>query len=136
GIGLHLPPGYEQSLNEATRQFSRALLAPSSSESDSLATRVLESTFVLGDSLVREFISQMFDTRHHEEGLLETRLAARTLHGPGALSAEYARTFNASQIAFRWRNVEPEESHYDWTLPDAAVAAAKAADLPITGGPV
>jgi hypothetical protein len=136
GIGLHLPPGYEQSLNETTRHFSRALLAPPSPESDSIATRVLESAFGLGDSLVREFIAQMFDTRHHEEGLLDTRLAARTVNGAGDLAAEYARSFNASQIAFRWRDIEPEESHYDWATPDAAIATAKAAELPITGGPV
>ncbi len=79
---------------------------------------------------------QMFDTRHHEEGLIDTRLAARTTGGPGELAADYARTFNAAQIAFRWRDLEPEESHYDWTGPDRAIAAAKAADLPITGGPV
>jgi hypothetical protein len=78
----------------------------------------------------------MLDTRHHEEGLLDTRLAARTVDGPGALASEYTRSFNACQIAIRWCDLEPEESHYDWTKVDAAVSAAKAAELPITGGPI
>ena len=51
-------------------------------------------------------------------------------------AAEYARSFNACQIAFHWCDLEPEESHYDWTKIDDAVAAAKAAELPITGGPI
>ena len=78
----------------------------------------------------------MLDTRHHEEGLLDTRLAARTVEGPGAHAAEYAHSFNACQIAFHSCDLEPEESHYDWTKIDDAVAAAKAAELPITGGPI
>jgi hypothetical protein len=136
GIGLRLPAGYEESLNEATRQFGKALLGQPSSESDTLASRVLERSFALSDTLVREFVTQMFDTRHHEEGMLDTRLAARTTGGPGAFAADYARTFNAAQVSFRWRDLEPDEARYDWTAPDQAVAAAKAAELPITGGPV
>src|SRR5262249_48166367 len=135
-IGLRLPSGYEESLNEATRLFARALLGQPSAENDTLATRVLERGFALGDTLVREFITQMFETRHHEEGMHDTRLAARMFGGPGALAADYSRTFNAAQVGFRWRDLEPEESRYDWTEPDRAIAAAKEADLPITGGPV
>lgn len=136
GIGLRLPDGYPALLGDATRQFTHALLGPPSAERDALTTRVLERAFALGDTLSREFIAQMFDTRHHEEGLLDTRLGARATQVPNAVGAEYSRSFNAAQIAFRWRDLEPEEAHYDWTEPDRAVAAAKALDLPITGGPV
>jgi hypothetical protein len=136
GIGLHLPDGFDNSLIDATRQFSRALLGPAAPESDSLAARVLERAFVLGDTLTREFIAQMFDTRHHEEGMLDTRLAARSIRGPGALENEYNRTFNAAQVSLRWCDLEPEESHYVWTELDGAIGAAKAADLPITCGPI
>src|SRR5947199_37033 len=132
---------YEQdpmpaSVAETTRHFTRALHGAPSSETDSLAARVLEQSFGHADVLVREFVGQMFDTRHQEEGLLDARLAARMTGGPGELAAEYARTFNAAQVAFRWRDLEPEEARYDWTEPDKAVAAAKTAELPITGGPV
>ena len=136
GVGLRLPDGYQESLGDTTRQFTRALLGPSSAECDALATRVLERAFTLGDALSREFIAQMFDTRHHEEGLLDSRLGARTVLPVGAVVPEYARSFNAVQVAFRWRDLEQLESHYDWTESDRAVAAARAADLPITGGPV
>ena len=136
GIGLRLPDRFEESLSAITRLFGKALLAPVSTESDLWAMRVLEESFTLGDTLVREFVEQMFATRHHEEGLIDTRVAARMTRAPGASAAEYARSFNAAQVAFRWCDVEPEESHYDWLIPDSAVAMAKAAQLPITGGPV
>lgn len=133
GIGLHHSPGFEDSLAEATRIFGKALAAPTPAEADALASRVLEQSHVLADVLVRDFIEQMFDTRHHEEGPLDSRLAAR-LRGPA--DAEYARAFNAAQLAIDWRQIEPDESRYDWTVPDAVVAMAKAADLPLTAGPV
>src|SRR5579872_876267 len=136
GIGLHLAASFEESLAETTRLFSKALLAPPSAEADRLATRVLEQSFSLSDMLVREFIDQMFDTRHHEEGRIDARLSARMTRTPGELGVEYTQTFNAGQIGICWNDVEPEESRYDWSGPDAAVAFAKAANLPITIGPV
>jgi hypothetical protein len=135
-IGLRMPAGFDQSLSETTRLFGRALLGAAPGEADIVATRVLEQSFSLADILVREFIEQLIDTRHQQDGPLDTRLAARSIRGPGSLSNEYARSFNAAQIALHWRDIEPDESRYDWTATDAAVAAAKAADLPITIGPI
>ena len=134
-IGLRTPDGFDQTLADTTRLFVRALLA-APQDADMLATRVLEQTFVLADILVREFIEQLLDTRHQQDGPLDTRLSARILRGPGEYASEYARSFNAAQIGLRWCDIEAEESRYDWTATDAAVAAAKAADLPITMGPV
>jgi hypothetical protein len=136
GIGLRLPQGFQESLGDATSLFARALFDPESADSDTLASGVLERAYMLGDTLSREFVSQMFDTRHHEEGLLDTRLAARTTYAAGPLAADYARTFNAVQIGFRWKDLEREQSHYDWTEPDRAIAEAKSAELPISAGPV
>lgn len=136
GIGLRHAQGFEDLLSETTRLFGKALLAPPSSAVDHLATRVLEQSFALADTLVREFTDQMFDTRHHEEGLLDTRLSARIHKDPGELRGEYSRTFNAAQVGICWRDVEPEEARYDWTTLDAAIAAAKSSELPITVGPV
>jgi hypothetical protein len=135
-IGLRPPPGFEESLADTTRLFAKALLAPASAESDAWATRVVEQSYSLGDVLVREFVDQMFATRHHEEGLIDTRLAARMSRAPAESAAEYARTFNAAQVAFRWRDMEPEESHYDWSAPDRVVAMAREAQVPLTAGPV
>ena len=134
-IGLRHAPGFEDALAETTRLFSKALLAPPSAEADLLATSVIEQGHTLADALVRDFTEQMFDTRHHEEGLLDTRLAAR-MASPRDLGAEYTRAFNAVQLAIDWRAIEAEEAHYDWSAADAVVALARSADLPITAGPV
>jgi hypothetical protein len=134
-IGLRPGSGFEDSLAETTRLFAKALFGSPSGETDVLAGRVLEQSHALADSLVHDFIDQMFETRHHEEGLLETRLAAR-MSRPGADAGEYAQSFNAVQLGLSWRDLEPEESHYDWSGPDQVVAMARAAGLPITAGPV
>jgi hypothetical protein len=135
-IGLRPSSDFEDRLAETTRLFARAIHGPTPAETDEAATRVLEQSSFLADSLVRDFIEQMFETRQHEDGRLETRLAARVSPSPYGLNSEYVRAFNAVQLAVRWRDIEPEETQYHWADLDAAVAAAKAADLPITIGPV
>jgi hypothetical protein len=134
-IGLHTAPEFDRGLADATALFGKALVS-SPAEADAHASRVIELSFALGDVLVREFILQLLDTRHQEEGPLGTRLAARSVRGPGALAGDYAATFNAAQVALHWKDIEPEESRYDWSATDRAVADAKAANLPITIGPV
>ncbi|MBA4066718.1 MAG: hypothetical protein C0501_24035 [Isosphaera sp.] len=135
GIGLITPRAFDQRLADATRQFGKALVS-APADADAHSARVLEESFALADVLAREFVAQLFDTRHQEEGPVDSRLAARSLGGPGGLAGEYARAFNAAAIGLRWGDIEPEESRYDWSATDRAVAAAKAADLPITMGPV
>ena len=81
GIGLRLAAGFRGIAERHNSTLRSGTASPPSTEADTLASQVLERSFGLGDTLVREFVSQMFDTRHHEEGLLDTRLAARTTGG-------------------------------------------------------
>ena len=136
-IGLRTAPGFDSALLDATRDFGRAALADSPADADALATRVLEQAHGLADRLARDYIEQMFATRHAADGSLDTRFAARLVRAPrGAAAQEYARAFTASNVSFRWCDVEPGESQYDWAEADAAVAAARAAGLAVTIGPV
>lgn len=137
GMGLRCGPDFNRALADATRLFGHAALAANPAEADSLATKVLEQAHGLADRLTRDFIDQTFADRHEAEGLLDTRLMARYQHAlTGEAAVEYPRTFNAANVCFRWRDVEPHEAQYDWTQADAAVSAALAAGLPITIGPV
>lgn len=136
-IGLQTAPDFDRALAEATRQFGHAALAGNQAEADSLAARVLEQAHALADRLARDYVGQMFATRHDEEGLLDTRLSARHQRAlTGDAADEYVRSFNAASVSFRWRDVEPHEAQYDWGQADAAVAAALDRGLPVTIGPV
>jgi hypothetical protein len=136
-IGLRTGPDFDRALADVTRAFGHAALAGTPADADALATRVLEQTHGLADRLTRDYVEQMLATRHSSEGALDTRLAARHTRAlRGSAADEYFRTFNAANVTFRWRDVEPSEAHYDWTEADAAVAAATAAGLPVTIGPV
>lgn len=136
-IGLQTAPQFDRELVEATRLFGRASLTESGPEADELAARALAQTHRLADALTREYVEQLCATRHHTDGPLNTRLAARYTRAPhGAALEAYTGAFNAAAVAFRWRDVEPSESQYDWAAADAAVAAAAAAGLPVTIGPL
>jgi hypothetical protein len=136
-IGLRTGPDFDRALADLTRAFGRAALAPAPAEADALSARVLEQAHGLADRLVRDYVEQVFASRHDAEGRIDTRLSARHARPPrGAAALEYASAFNAASVTFRWRDVEPNEAQYDWTEADAAVAAARAAGLPVTIGPV
>jgi hypothetical protein len=136
-IGLRTGPDFDRAMVDLTRSFGRAALAAAPGEADTLATRTLEQAHGLADRLVRDYIEQVFATRHDSEGRLDTRLAARHTRAPrGPEEEEYARAFTGANLAFRWCDIEPNEGQYDWEEADAAVAAARAAGLPVTIGPV
>jgi hypothetical protein len=136
-IGLQTTPAFDREMEDAARLFGSAALSHPSPESDAAATRVLERSYRAADQLVRLYIEQMLATRHQDEGKLDTLVAARYAAPPaGALALEYRRAFNAARVGFRWRDVEPGESQYNWEKVDQAVAAATAAGLPVTFGPV
>jgi hypothetical protein len=135
--GLRTTPAFDQALIDATREFGHAALAPNQSDADISAARVLEQTHKLADRLARDYIEQMLATRHDEEGQLDTWLTARHQRAlTGEAAKEYASTFNAANVYFRWCDVEPHEAQYDWTQADAAVSAALDAGLPVTIGPI
>jgi hypothetical protein len=136
-IGLRIGREFETELAEVTRLFGQAALAGNQAEADSLAARVLERAHALADRLARGYVAQALATRHEDEGPLDTRLSARHHRAlTGAAADEYARAFNAATVCFRWRDVEPHETQYDWSEADAAVAAALDLGLPVTIGPV
>lgn len=132
-MGLRLPKEYVAQLSSLTRLFGTAVLSQDSPEAAEVAGRVIQQAHVLASKLVSVYIEQLFATRLHETGKLTTRFAARSAVAP---SADYRAAFNASQVSFRWKDVEPHEAKYDWAASDQAVSAAIAAGGPITGGPV
>jgi hypothetical protein len=136
-LGVLTGSDFKLAVTETTRMFGRAALAPTPAESDALASRVLEKAHGLADRLVRDYIEHTLATRHAAEGPLDARLSARYARAPiGAAFGEFERTFTAANVCFRWRDVEPAAGQYEWEEADAAVAAAQAAGLPVTIGPV
>jgi hypothetical protein len=128
---------FKLALTETTRLFGRAALAQTPAECDALAARVLEKAHGLADRLVRDYVEHQLTTRRASEGALDTRLSARYGRAPvGQAFTDYERTFTAANVCFRWRDVEPAAGQYEWEEADAAVAAAQAAGLPVTIGPV
>jgi hypothetical protein len=136
-IGLQTNERYDEELRDITRLFGKAALNPPSTDDDTTALRVLERSFHLADQLIRAYVDQVFATRHHEAGPIDTRLAARFNRPPTAsLANEYVKSFNAARIGVRWSDVEPAESEFSWTELDECVGFAHSAGLPITGGPI
>jgi len=136
-VGLRTPPEFDAHLATTTALFAKAALNQPSREADDAATQVVDRSYQAADALARMFVRQMFDSRLNEEGRLPTRLSARYQAAPNpAVTDDYRRTFNAARVGFRWRDVEPAESSYNWSNLDMAIESARIAGQPITIGPV
>jgi hypothetical protein len=136
-MGLQLPRDFPAQLSSLARLFGSAVLSQDSPDGSAIAERVLQQSHTLAARLVQVYIEQLFATRLHESGKLTTRFAARSpVAAQPAHAAEVRSAFNAAAVAFRWKDIEPQESQYDWAATDQAVSGALAAKVPITGGPV
>lgn len=136
-MGLQTPADFDRELVELNRLFASAVISLPSAESDAMAAKVLVGCYQAADQLARLYIEQMFATRQDEEGKLATRLSAQFLSAPTmALAGDYRRAFNAARIGCRWRDIEPTESNYNWSILDEAVESARVAGVPITLGPI
>lgn len=136
-LGLRTTAEYETALRAANQRFGKSVLSPSAAESEEHATQVLAQTYRLADTLVKLYTTQVLETRHGDEGKLQTPISTRiTKPMTGDGLAQYRQCFTGVQVPFRWCDLEPSEANYDWSAIDPAVASAKAAGLPITGGPI
>lgn len=136
-IGLVTPPDFDRELDEVTRLFGVAVLDRRTDHAAAAAAGVLDRSYRLADRLARLYIDQLAATRLADAGRLPADLTAGFLRPPsGDAAALYRGAFTAARVGLRWRDVEPVEARYDWGAVDAALAAARAAGLPVTFGPV
>lgn len=135
-IGLELPQDFTRALRDVTRLFIAALSEEDAAVQDRTASVVLEQCGRLSDQLVREFTSQMFETRIQEEGRLSTRLAAQIAEPWGTSRSEYMETCNAVHLNVSWRQVEEIEGQCRWQVWDQLLTEASQAAVPITVGPL
>jgi hypothetical protein len=135
-IGLQMPEQFFADLRQVTHGFVAALSEQEPAAQDHLATTVLQQCSQLSDQLVREFTSQMLETRIAEEGRLATQLAAQTHQPLGATRELYLQACNAAHLAVSWRQVEEQEGRPCWSVWDDLLQEAEQLGLPITAGPL
>lgn len=136
-LGLRLSAEYEKHLNSVNRLFCEAVTSSSFQEVNDKSKQVLIEAYHLADILVKMYFTQVLDTRHAEEGKLKTALGAdvtKPFTRQGLVT--FRKSFNALRIPFRWCDIEPNESQYDWSSTDALLASVKDSNLLTYGGPI
>lgn len=141
--GLVLPPPLAEKIQQATRQFAKAVAKTPSAEALAEAQQALAQGFAVSENLVQAYVEQVFQVRHSRQPRLDTWLccgliapAAPGATMPPALDDGFLDTFNAVQLYFPWREIAAQDGTQSWDAADAAVDWALANNLYVSAGPL
>lgn len=136
--GLLLPDNLAEKIRRATQTFRRTLFEPGSEESRTLAEQALAECFRAGNQLVRTYIHQVFQVRHHRQPRLETHWGCRLAPGEPAPEhrSRFLEAFNTVFLPISWQRIEPDQGRRDWQAFDELVHWAGQEGLHIIGGPL
>lgn len=136
--GLLLPDNLAEKIRRATHTFRRTLFDTSAPGGRVLADQALADCFRAGNQLVRTYIQQVFQVRHHRQPRLETLWGCRATPGEPAPAhhAEFLEAFNSLFLPFSWQRIEPEPGRRDWRLYDELLHWAGKQGLHVVGGPL
>jgi hypothetical protein len=137
--GLEIGPDVAEALRGLNHSFASTVCCEGATkETARSANDTITRSVVLGDQLVRLFTQQVFAARHQRFARFDTALACRLTAPPAGEEAArlFRQTFNAVQIPFRWADIEPTESAYQWDGTDALVKWAQDQGFALAAGPL
>lgn len=132
-IGLPLPSWITDELHELNRQFARLLAQSASDSLDAPALDLLSQVFRYADRMMRygdEVLHHFRVTELNADVSIGCSVwNASSLDDPRSL-------FDHVRMELPWRAIEPTESQYDWSSPDALVRWAEQHSMPLSAGPL
>ncbi len=133
--GLPVPQPLADAVGRVSKQFGRVALK---SETDTAAVcEVIDAACELADNCASRLTEYRLQARLNMDGPLPTKLGARLARPlPPDQTALFTDTFHAVRIVPQWRQIEPRESAFDWSVMDATIEWATAAKLDISVGPL
>jgi Glycosyl hydrolase family 10 len=136
--GLQVPPELHQHIHDATRAFSRAMVALPSEQAATHAQQALTLGYRAAEEMVALYAQQVFDVRHQRQPQLEATLGCRlgAVPSSGDMTDAIQHAFNVVWLPLPWSAIEPVESDYRWEPHDALLDWARAHDMPVAAGPI
>ena len=134
---IPMPANLQADLSDVCRAFGRAVLADDPAIRDTHAGVVIEAASLLADRMTAALTAHRLASRLGVTKPLPTLVGCR-LSSPlsPAESEDYARCFNAVRIIPKWKQIEKEESNFDWSQLDSLIRWAESAGLAISVGPL
>lgn len=135
--GLVVPEDLAENIKKVGLAFAKAVTAePEDIDAKSLG--VLGEAYQGAETLVQQYIEQMFQARHQRQPRLETLLGCRVTGAdlPHLKNDVVLQSFNAVCLRFAWPEVEPEEGKFAWEPYDKIIEWAKEHGLQVLAGPL
>jgi hypothetical protein len=136
--GLSVNEGLHEHIQQASYAFGHAVTRMPSPEGERQAQDALNQGYDSAAELVRAYVEQVFQIRHHRQPRLESTLAVRlgAKMPTVALAGQITPTFNAVYLPLSWNVIENTEATYRWDQCDALVDWAVKHQLDMTAGPL
>ncbi len=139
GIGLESPPGFDAQLKAAIGHMAQAAISQDDlSVSTAAAQRAIAAAQEAMRVLVRGYVDQSLAARQRQN--VKGQKALGVSLGRAVLKESVQRdivsTFNAAMIPLPWKELEPREGKFDWTLADRQIEWCRLNNLRPFAGPV
>lgn len=139
GLGMQVTAEFRDIHKAAHQLFARAATSRSAPDDlERLASQAIEKACQAADLLTRIYIGQRLSVRLRRTPQLPVSFGCG-LNCAGTverLGEDVADTFNAACIPISWRQIEPTEGTYDWSLADALVNWCADRRIVTRGGPL
>jgi hypothetical protein len=135
--GLKINKDIRDQLSNSTLEFGKAFSNASLPFQEKCLQNAIEFAYQGSDTLIREYMRQIFDIRHQDNQPFETGLSAKVSKPfPASLSSKMEKSFNYMQVGFNWKNIETSQGIFSWSQVDQALESCIATGLEVIGGPV
>lgn len=130
-----IPPTIHEQLRQLIRQLNSSIDDPLSDESIQIATRTLDKTIELSDSILHLITPKWSESHGRSKTPCRVELVVDAIP-----DLEWNESFNNAVTAIRivpsWSQIEPTEYGYNWLEFDRLLEWAESTELPIAIGPL
>lgn len=136
---MAIPDEYRDAENRAFKLFSRATAAKSETvRASGLARESLREACRATEILLQAYTRQRLVVSQHAPIAPPASLGCTLAMLPdsGDVLEQFLSTFQAIAVPIEWKQIEPQEGNYDWSICDKLIDLASSERLIIRGGPL
>ncbi len=135
--GLKISQEIKDKLSKATLEFGKSFSTEESSQKEQLLQNSIESSYQGSETLIREYMRQIFNFRHQDNQPIETGLSAKVSKPfSTAISQRIEKSFTNMHLDINWKKVEASQGVFSWDETDKTLECCLATGMEVVGGPI
>lgn len=135
--GLKINQDLRDQQIKSTLEFGKSFSSSDLTQQEKYLQNSIEMAYRGSDTLIREYMRQVFNIRHQDNQPFETCLSAKVSKPfPSSLTSKFEQSFNYMQVGFNWKNIETSQGVFNWNESDNALESCLSTGMEVIGGPI